>query len=486
MKASENKRYELIIILLCLCILLPLIIISFYNRPAADDFGYSIFTFRAVQAGGGIIQILKAAWETNILYYNNWQGLYSSAFLLALQPGIWGEKLYMFSSFIIALFTYLPLLGAIHIINKHYFQNSFLFSLSFSLTLYTMLIIWLPDINDGIYWFNGAMNYTPWAFTNIFNLCMLLEISKSECKTKRIIFIALSTLLAFLTSGGNHVTAFANILLLLAATAFAISKKRFFPLLPLAAACIGFIIMFTAPGTAVRQAYFESPGVVTTVINTALHVHNLASEWCSLKWFLSLVVITPVAVELGHKNKEKLSKLHPIHILLCTIFSVAIICGMFCVPYYAMKDFGMGRVSNVIWITFNILSWFIWFMIICLSVASGYIDSAKLASCKRIKKIRLAVITFSMCCMVLIFENSLACWPVKAASELMHGLPQRYAHEMDARAELYNDPSISELRVDPIVNRSELIFHNDVGPDALKWPNDIISAYYQKLITAKE
>lgn len=485
MKTSKNKRYELIIILICLCILLPLTVIGFYNRPAADDFGYSLFTFRAVQAGNGLFGVLKAALETDILYYNNWQGLYTSAFLLSLQPGIFGEEFYSLSFIILALYTYLPLLGAVHILNKHYFRNSFLFSLSLSLSLYTMLLMWLPDINDGMYWFNGAMNYTPWAFVNIFNLCLLLEIGKTDRKNKRIALIVFSTILAFITSGGNHVTAFANILLLLSALVFSVSRKKFFPAFSFAAACIGFIIMYVAPGTASRQTYFESPGAVATIIRTALHVHNLAGEWFSLKWILSLFIIIPAAIEFGHKNKDRISKLKTIHILLCAVYSVAVICGMFCVPYYAMKGFGMGRITNVVWITFNFLSWFICFLIVCRLVAAGYIDTDKIMSGKHVRKIRLAVISFGLCCMVLIFENSLACWPVKAASELVHGLPQRYAQEMDARAELYNNPELTEIKVDPIVNRSELIFHNDIGPDYLKWPNDIISAYYQKRISTK-
>ena len=115
MKITENKKHELIVILICICILLPLIIAGFYNRPAADDYDYALLTHAAVVAGGNIFDIIKAAWETNIYYYNNWQGLYTSAFLLALHPGIFGEKIYAISHLIIIAATYLPLFFAVKI-----------------------------------------------------------------------------------------------------------------------------------------------------------------------------------------------------------------------------------------------------------------------------------------------------------------------------------------------------------------------------------
>lgn len=485
MEYIKRNKYDAVIIILCAVILLPIFIVGFFARPAADDFSYSFLTHAAAQSGN-IFSLLKAAWETNINFYNSWQGLYTSAFLLSLQPGIFGEKFYAFASLIVILFSYLPLLWASHIVNKHFFKRPFIFSVSLSLIIFTMLVIWLPDINDGIYWFNGAMNYTPWAFVNICSLCLLLDIYTEKSKNKKIFYIAVCTILAFLTSGGNHVTAFANILLLFSALLIALAKKRFYPAFPFIAACIGFIIMFKAPGTAVRQAYFESPGVIKTITATILHVHQLASEWFSIKWLIGLVILTPIAIEFGNKNKEKLSKLSPIHIILAVLMSAAVIYGMFCVPYYAMKGFGMGRVTNVIWITFNFLSWFIYFLTVGMLVAKDYINSSKIISGKHSKALRFGVITVGICCMVIIFEHSLASWSVKAASELIHGIPQGYAQEMDERTAMYKDPSLYEIYVEPIKHKSELLYSTDVGTNANEWPNDSISAYYGKKIVLKQ
>lgn len=484
MKFTENKKHELAVILLCLCILLPLIIVGFYNRPAADDYDYALLTHAAVVAGGNIFDIIKAAWETNIYYYNNWQGLYTSAFLLALHPGIFGDKLYGISHIIIIASTYIPIFFAVKIINKHYFKKSIVFSFSFSLVLYTMLLIWMPDIGDGLYWFNGAMNYMPWAFINILSLCLLLEAHYSD-KRNKIFLISLSTFLAFLTSGGNHVTAFANILLLLFALILALSKKKIFPVFPLIAACVGFFIMMVAPGTAIRQKLFESPGAVTTVIRTALHVYGLASEWLSLKWLLSLFVLTPAAIEFGCKNRHRFPRYFILYILAAVVCSIAVICGMFCVPFYAMRDFGLGRVTDVIWITFNFLSWFIYFMVIGWLVAKEFINVDKILAVKHISGIRLSAIAVGLCMMTVLLENSLASWTVKAASELIHGIPQKYCDEINQRIVLLTDDNLTDIVVPPIKTKSELLSARDITEDPYQWPNTSLHKYYGKTVSLK-
>lgn len=486
MKINKSQKYDLLIILLCIGILLPIIAVGFFNRPAADDYDYALLTYAALQNGGNIFDVIKAAWQTNINYYNTWQGLYTSAFLLALQPGIFGEKYYAVAHIIVLLVTFLPLFASVNIINKHYFKKSTVFSLSFSLVIYTMLMMWLPDIGDGIYWYNGAMNYTPYAFTNVLTLCLMLEAGTTDSSKKKIIYIAAGTVIAFLTSGGNHVTAFANIMLLFIACIIAFSKKKFFPLIPFAAACIGFIIMFSAPGTAVRQGYFQSPGVVKTIVKTALHVHGLAAQWISLKWLVSLLVLTPFAVEFGHKNKNRFPKKFPLYILAALVASVAVICGMFCVPYYAMADFGMGRVTNVIWITFSFLSWFVYFITVGWLTAADFLNSDRIIAIRHIAVLRLLCIVFGLCCTVAIFENDRACWSIKAASEIVHGNVQGYCQEMDARIALYNDKTLSSVEVSPIQHKSEFFTAFDVTEDPNIWPNTSIGIYYGKTVTLKE
>lgn len=83
MKKSNSVLVYICIIALCAFVMLPLISISVYNRPCADDYDYSILTRQVVLNSGGIFELIKAAWQTNMNFYNSWQGIYTSAFILA-------------------------------------------------------------------------------------------------------------------------------------------------------------------------------------------------------------------------------------------------------------------------------------------------------------------------------------------------------------------------------------------------------------------
>lgn len=487
MKLTENKKLELIVILLCVGIILPIIAVGFFNRPSGDDYDYALLTHLAIQNGGGIFDLLKAAWDTNVKFYNTWQGLYSSAFILSLQPGIWSDKLYSLTTPIVIICCYISLFFSCDILNRHFMQKSKTFSAAAALTILTMLLLWLPSPLGGLYWFNGAMNYMPWAFSNLLTVCILLEADKTSRKNKRIALVALATVIAFLTSGGNHVTAFANILLLLIFTAVKLPSKKFFPAVPFIFACIGFVIMFTAPGTALRQSLLPAgPGVVKTIIKTALHVYTLAGDWFSFGWIISMIAVTPVAIEFAHKNKDRFPKFYPLYILFALMAAVAVICGMFCVPYYAMADFGMGRVTNVIWITFMFFSWLIYFMIWGLIVSRGYINTDKLFSEKYYQHGKTAFICICLVALTFIINNTLASTSVKAASELVKGIPQEYARQMDARFEQYNNPELTTVEVSPLTVKSELLFNNDIGTDADIWPNNVVGQFYGKRIYMKK
>ena len=348
----------LMIIIFCLVLLLPILLVGIYNRPSADDYDYAILTHKAIQQGGNfnIIGVLKAAIQTDINFYNTWQGLYSSAFLLSLQPAIFGEKLYLLTTVIIFFIGFICVYESLKILNRHFIHEDNKFILTFTVIILTILFLLLPSANQGLFWYNGAMNYMPWAFTNFLGICLLIELFyRNRSEKKYYVLLVIATLLSFLTSGGDHVTAFADILFMLIITAFLIlKKKKYYSLFPLIAAIFGFIIMYIAPGTAARQVYFLRPTIKDTIISTYNFVKDIMGPWLSFQWLLTVLVISPIALRVARSIKEKINIYVPIISIAC---SLIVICGMFAVPYYAMSQFGAPRLTNVVWITFIILSW---------------------------------------------------------------------------------------------------------------------------------
>ena len=93
--AAAQKRWLRRFALLIGLLLVPVFALAVFARPSADDYIYAARTHAVIQQYGfDLPRLLKAAWDTNVYYYQNWQGLYVSGFTLAFQPAIFGNRVY--------------------------------------------------------------------------------------------------------------------------------------------------------------------------------------------------------------------------------------------------------------------------------------------------------------------------------------------------------------------------------------------------------
>ena len=74
--------------ILMIIFMLPIVLISIYSRPLVDDFNYAIIVHEYVKNGNwNIFGLINKAVDAVMYYYYNWQGTYTSAFVMSLQPG---------------------------------------------------------------------------------------------------------------------------------------------------------------------------------------------------------------------------------------------------------------------------------------------------------------------------------------------------------------------------------------------------------------
>ena len=93
--AAAQKRWLRRFALLIGLLLVPVFVLAVFARPSADDYIYAARTHAVIQRYGfDLPRLLKAAWDTNVYYYQNWQGLYVSGFTLSFQPAIFGNRFY--------------------------------------------------------------------------------------------------------------------------------------------------------------------------------------------------------------------------------------------------------------------------------------------------------------------------------------------------------------------------------------------------------
>lgn len=457
----KNKSIYLGYFILLLS-LVPLFIIALYSRPCVDDFSYSIYNYKLITNGEcNIFKLLLSSIKTDISFYKNWQGLYSSAFLLSLQPGIFGEKLYFIGSWILLL------LG---LFSTSYFVHTFLklFGIVGSETriiglfLFVFLIQQLPSAVQGIYWFNGAWNYTFFFWLCLINFSLIVR----YIHTGSAVYIVSSCFISFVISGGNHVTGFLNILVLLV-LAFSFRYKKFI-FASLLVSIIGYILVFIAPGTLIRQMTLEKQGVITTLLHSLVGCVMHLNDWMTLQWimFIVLMVFLSFYIIKFHKINVEMFKIKPVILfIICFI----IMCGLFCVPYMAGGSFGDLRLQNVIWLYFVIVSGMLTIYSILYLYVNGVLNINSLNL--NIYRYVLIVVAFLIC--IFCYSNSYF-----ALYELIDGTADKYAKNFDARLQLMNEISDNHtIEVNQLPN-SKILKFDDISFIRDDWRNATWNDYY--------
>lgn len=475
---KEKNRY-IVYIVLCLLGIIPLLILGVYDRPSADDYSFSILTHQIYANGGNVFDILSAAFQVSINYYKEWQGAYTCSFINSLQPGIFGEKMYFLTPILIISVCFICLLASINILNRRYLKKSFLFSLASALIVITFIFAWMPSITEGLYWYVGAFCYTPWAFIQLLNYCMCLELTDTPNKKKRIVFIIITIIISFIISGSNLLAMLSNVIFMIFLFINLIySGKKPYTIFPLLSSIIWSIINYIAPGYRIRMTYFTQKSVIDTMIYSVLQLRDEMGWWCSHIWAIGLIIITPVAIEFAKKNTTKNKVIFPIFPLL---ISFTIMCAMICAPYYAMGNPGGGRVHNMLWITFVFLSWFNYFALVRWV---RYILVKTDFSIKINKEVSnfIKVVSFCICFVLLVFlsQHSNSSYIYRSYSELIYGNAKYYCEEIDKRWEILHNPNIHNVELEELTNKSTMLLFDDITSDITSFQNSKMSRYYNK------
>ncbi len=461
-KFKQSKSLYIVLSILLLVSIIPLVYISFYSRPSADDFNYSTNVYHYLSNENyNIFGLIKKAIEVDIHYYNNWQGLYTSAFILALQPSIFGEKYYCIGAIlllIISFFCVFYLIKSIFKILK--FDKYYLF---LSIFIFVFLFQQLPDIKEGLYWFNGAWNYMPFFFLSLVNIGLCLKYLFIKQNNK---YLILTSLLSFVISGGNHVTSFMNILLLMVISVYALTKKKGLICLSLIVAIIGFILMYIAPGTAIRQAYFTNPSIFDTLKQTFIRSFTFTSQFTTRNctFYILAIVLFSILVYQKDYFKDYHFKYSPIVYLF---IAWVILCGMLAVPYYAMGGFGQGRVQDAVWL-------FETFSITLITIYATWYLLYRYFEVKNIKNDLFLNLLFIG--LLLISAYWLDCNYMEAFKELTNGQALAFSDAYDERIDKVknNDDGILYLNSLP---ESNLLKHSDLSSDGY-WANSSFMNYY--------
>ncbi len=363
---NRKKLYDLhfwrmLLLVILVLSLLPLFVISFYNHPLADDFGYGVNTHRVWVETHNIFKVLVAAGQHSIMSWKTWQGSFTACFLFALMPGIWSESMYALSAPIL-LFFYL--LG--HFV---FFRNLFdhFGARKEAADIVAILISLigmqtLPNAFQSFAWWNGSIYYTFY-----YSLLLMLEswyiktLHIDQFTWKRTISMVL---LSFFIGGGNLITALLNaeLLVLWLVLLFVAHRKQvthsFVLLLKVGLITLGtfgsFALNALAPGNSIRQSDEIPMGAIDAIMESINYAHTYVSSWTFPITICALLLAAPFmwkSFDLSSngcvKNNSTMMVYERIPFAVMIIVFLGLFASSFTPTFYAMSFEGPRRIQNI-------------------------------------------------------------------------------------------------------------------------------------------
>ena len=473
-RISTRAMAGLIFIAFVVC-LLPLLYLSRYDVPCADDYIYGLEAHLTLVHGGSLTEAVAAAFRHTVSTYFNWQGSYSAIFLMCLQPAVFSERLYFLTPWLMSL----SLFGGLFALSFGLMEKVFGMPRHIGTVLAGMVgalyLLLMPYPSESLYWFNGSVYYT------FFHGIAMLAVSISISVARRggLLRVAGLCLLALFLAGGNLITGLTLCLLAASGLVLLLLKRNFAGairlLLPALLLFVCFCVNVFAPGNAVRAVneVARTPDAVGSILESFQMSARYAVRWTRLPVLGGMLVLGMIfRAVLPHGS---------FHFRLPGVFSLWSYClfsAMFCPTVYTFGWAGPGRLQNIVFCSYlfllalNVFYWTGWF---CLrhERERQSEDGIKL----------LPMVGATALCFVLLAASAALHGGISLASAytaLSSGQAEVFYREAMERLVILKDPAVRVARLKPYSDPPYLLFFDDLYDDSDAWQNRDMANFYEK------
>lgn len=335
-----NIRNILIIIsvITFIAVILPLLLIAQYNYASCDDFSYGIQTFRVWQETHSVWEVLKTAVNVVKDTYRSWQGSFSAIFLMALQPSIWSEQAYAWTTFIMIGCLCISELSLIKVVMIDLCKAEKRISMAIGLIILSMQVFWTPYPVQAFFWYNGSVYYTFYYALSLFLMAVVLKCICS--KQKNVWWSMLGVILALFIGGGNlpNGLLMTEILFLTSVLCWRYRKDRLRYILPsVVGLFIPFMINVMSPGNANRQTSSIKTPAIESIVKSVWEGVGLIVQWSTLPILIVLAALLPLLWLTIRKMKCQFR--FP---LLVSVITIGLFASQLTPVIYAQSNTGPG------------------------------------------------------------------------------------------------------------------------------------------------
>lgn len=330
--------------------LVPLLLMSAYNHSYADDWHYGVWAHLTLEETGNVGLALVTALEQVGKAWFEWQGTYSAIFLMAVQPGVFGEQVYVIAA---------PLVLATLVVGTLFFTHVALVELlgaergvwlGATCAMLCVQLLLQPSPVEGIFWFNSAVYYTAYHAAALALMGFLMRICDPRRGERPAGSVVASAVLAAFVAGGNFVTGLVTVEVMVALLVCLIACRRrcatdVLPAFSLMA--VGLALSLAAPGNSVRQeTQFpdDSAGVWGTIAGSTLSAFQYLQEWGGGLVLLLAALCVPLAIRVGERAAARGWRFSLPGVV--AVGSVALFATSFTPTFWAQGTPGPGRVQN--------------------------------------------------------------------------------------------------------------------------------------------
>ena len=471
MQEQKYSRFyilcALVISLVLVAAIVPILMVGDCAHPFGDDFAYSGFVHYALEDGTSVADALFYIIKT---YYFGWQGTYTAALLMALQPAVWGEQAYVLTTVVMLLSLIVPTALLTDTIMRRCFGLSVWDWAIATAGLLLLTIFYQVSGCEAFYWWNGAVYYTFFYGQMLLLVTCVLRMRLQPAHPK--CFMVAALVLAFIIGGGNYVTGLFSCLLLFGYALLCLiwDRKNFRnPAIVGIVVTLCFLVNALAPGNAVRQAASVGMDVPAAIISSVLQVAVDTRDYMNLPILGYLLLMIPLLWKIA--GRTEFSFPWPLAVSVILVLALA---SQNTPHFYALSTAGPGRLRNII---FD--SW-LWMLLLLEGYWVGWLRSR--LSCGKLfsdgvgKVIVLPVLVISLMALVFGFSETSTGRCVQALAD---GSARAYDRCATAWEERLKGEE-ADVVVEALENPTDLLYYFNICGDENAFANKAAATYYRK------
>lgn len=501
-KYQFNKRHlSILLTVLYVALLIPMLVLGFYDFPSADDFSMALQTHQAFVETGSVVSAVIASLQKAWFVYSQYEGYFFSIILTNVCPSAFSESLYFLTPFIIlGMLTF----GVVYFFDALFVRVWKLDKDLTNVAAMITLILMTQSLPKGglrveaFYWYSGAINYTFTFGMAFFWLGLMMRAVYDEDEKARKRKLIWAAFWGFWMGGANYLTALElAIISVLILFIVVMVKRGIFKQetpwkniwIPAVTNLVGFACSCFTPGNLVRSAETAHVGAVKSVFLSIYSTFDMMiNDMARWELWVALLLLVPVFWNMAGRLKARLE--HP---FMFVLFAFLLVSSNMTPPFFAVGNIGAGRLKALGWMEFVVMAiltafyltaWFRQYLEARVNAFNIDAD-AKTADERRMPVASSFVV--AACLGFLAFGSLLSILPdheyysgTSAFFAIADGSAATYRAENQKRLEILNDDSIRDAVLDEHSVHPEMLFYWDVTADKGEWVNSATAIYYNK------